>query len=104
MTTVFLSKASRQFSQEQIETYTTGACLFMGISRVTSAIGRNDARVSQDQNVLDFVLEKRRRQPKLKAASFTAHRSRHRWQGAIVCSLSCVKRASGSQAGIQDNA
>jgi hypothetical protein len=34
-----------------------GACLFMGISRVTSAIGRNDARVSQDQNVLDFVLE-----------------------------------------------
>ena len=45
------------------------ACLFMGISR-QAYYKRNrayDARISNDQNVLDFVLEKRRHQPRLGA-------------------------------------
>jgi hypothetical protein len=59
-------KASRQFSQSKSNLSITGACLFMGFRVRRNKRNRAyDARVSQDQNVLDFVLEKRRRQPKL---------------------------------------
>ncbi|WP_299833813.1 IS3 family transposase [Pseudomonas sp.] len=62
-------KATRQvLSQRQIQDLSTArACLFMGISR-QAYYKRNrayDARVNNDQKVVDFVLEKRRRQPRL---------------------------------------
>ncbi|WP_176464909.1 IS3 family transposase [Pseudomonas fragi] len=62
-------KATRQvLSQGQIQDLSIArACLFMGISR-QAYYKRNrafDARVCQDQEVVDFVLEKRRRQPRL---------------------------------------
>lgn len=62
-------KATRQvLSQGQIEDLSiTRACLFMGISR-QAYYKRNrayDARLSHNQRIVDFVLEKRRRQPRL---------------------------------------
>ncbi|MEA9977124.1 MULTISPECIES: IS3 family transposase [unclassified Pseudomonas] len=62
-------KATRQvLSQGQIQDLSIArACLFMGISR-QAYYKRNrtyDARVNSDQKVVDFVLEKRRRQPRL---------------------------------------
>ncbi|QJI33576.1 IS3 family transposase [Pseudomonas sp. ADAK13] len=64
-----VKKATRQvLSQGQIQDLSISrACLFMGISR-QAYYKRNrafDARVCQDQQVVEFVLEKRRRQPRL---------------------------------------
>ncbi|NVZ67055.1 IS3 family transposase [Pseudomonas gingeri] len=62
-------KATRQvLSQGQIQGLSiTRACLFMSISR-QAYYQRNrafDERARQDQEVMDFVLEKRRRQPRI---------------------------------------
>ena len=67
----------------------------MGISRQAYYKRKRayDVRVQHDQSVLDFVLEKRRRQPRLGRASCTICckaklEPRCKW-GEIVCSPSC---------------